>query len=137
VPVPPTYHGEVDDGLQRVLGDLEDYTAAAVQLRDELDRLIAWNAEDAEYLRSGMAITDSMRRADSARRSRDLTRYLDEFESVRRAVRVSVTALMLDDGNTVTEVGDAFGVSRQLAHRFATDRSATGGPAGPTEEVGP
>jgi transposase-like protein len=33
-----------------------------------------------------------------------------------------VTALLLEDGATVAEVGEAFGVSRQLAHRFAKEQ---------------
>jgi hypothetical protein len=107
--------------VRRVVADLDAYTGAAEALRDHLDRVVAWNTEDREILLAGTPIGDSMRRADSATRSRTLTRALEEFEQARRAPRASVTAAMLDDGATVSEVGDAFGVSRQLAHRFARD----------------
>ena len=112
----------MNDSLQRVLDDLDGYTAAAIQLRDSMERIVAWNAEDAAYLRAGNPMGASMRRADSASRSREITRVLDGFEQARRHIRSSVTALLLEDGATVAEVGEAFGVSRQLAHRFAKDQ---------------
>ena len=111
----------MNESLKRVIDDLDGYTAAAVELRDHMERVIARNAEDGAYLLAGNPIADSMRRADSASRSRELTRVLEEFDQARRLIRASVTALMLDDCASVAEVGEAFGVSRQLAHRFAKE----------------
>jgi predicted transcriptional regulator len=46
---------------------------------------------------------------------------LERFEAARREVRVSITAALLDEGLSTAEVGELFGVTRQLANRFARD----------------
>jgi len=59
--------------------------------------------------------------ASSADRSRDLTRILTEFEQSRRRNRASVTAAALDQGLSVIQISEIFGVSRQLANRFVKE----------------
>ena len=46
---------------------------------------------------------------------------LAEFETARRQVRVSLTAVLIDDGLNGVEVGTLFGVSRQAANRLVID----------------
>ena len=63
-----------------------------------------------------------------------------EFEESRRAIRSSVVAAALAEGATVTEIGEIFGVSRQLANRFVKELRARmalsrrTAPPGPTSE---
>jgi predicted transcriptional regulator len=66
-----------------------------------------------------------MRRSDSATLSRDLTQRLEEFEEVRREIRVSVTAALRAEGLSAADIGDLFGVTRQLASRFAREAKAS------------
>jgi hypothetical protein len=66
-------------------------------------------------------MSDKMRRSTSAEFSRDLTHRLERFEAVRRDVRVSITAALLDEGLSTAEIGELFGVTRQLANRFVGD----------------
>ena len=50
-----------------------------------------------------------------------MTRLLAEFEESRRAIRSSTVLGLLEEGLTITEIGDVFGVSRQLANRLVKD----------------
>lgn len=122
----------MSDATERVITDVHRYTAAAERLVDRLQRHIVWNHEDIERLRSGMTLTESCRVADSAERSRNLTRILAEFEESRRAIRASSVLLLLDEGMTITGISEVFGVSRQLANRLVKDARAGAGQSAPT-----
>jgi hypothetical protein len=52
---------------------------------------------------------------------RELTRSLDDFEYFRRRSRLSLTAAGVDDGLTIGQLGKAWGISRQLAARYAEE----------------
>ena len=111
----------VDDAIERVIGDVLRYSEVGDRLAERLVRQSVWNLEDIERLRSGSTLGESVRATRSADRSRELTRLLDEFEHVRRDLRTSVTAAALHEGMTITEIGDIFGVSRQLANRLVKE----------------
>ena len=107
--------------IKRVIEDIELYSEAGDRLRERLTVQREWNDEDIERLRSGATIAESTRTTRSADRSRGLTRALDEFERSRRQIRTSVVAAALAEGMTITEIGEIFGVSRQLANRFVKE----------------
>jgi len=111
----------VREAIDQVIVDVQRYTEAGQALIDRVEMQNAWNTEDIASLRGGVTMTESMEAAASAERSREMTRVLGEFEAARRAVRKSVAAAMLEEGTTLTQLGDAFGVTRQLAGRFAKD----------------
>ena len=85
----------VDEALRHIIDDLDRYSMATTNLREELMRLEQWNADDRARLLSGVSIEESMEVVDSASRSRNLTKLLDEFEQARRELRASVTAAMV------------------------------------------
>ncbi len=111
----------MDEPIERVIADVHDYTEAGERLAERLALQSQLNLEDIERLRGGMTLMESIRSTDSAARSRDLTRIMAEFEEGRRVLRASVVAAALAEGATVSEIGEIFGVSRQLANRFVQE----------------
>ena len=117
----------MDDAIERVIADVRRYTEAGERLAERLHQHSRWNEEDIERLRSGASLRESCRATDSAQRSRDLTRILAEFEESRRAIRASTVLALLEEGMTINEIAQVFGVSRQLANRLVKDaRMAVG-----------
>jgi hypothetical protein len=111
----------MDPAIERVIELIGRYSEAGDRLRERLDTQRAWNDEDIARLRAGTRLSESTKQTRSADRSRDLTRILAEFETSRREIRAAVVAAALEDGMSITEIADIFGVSRQLANRFVKD----------------
>lgn len=107
------------DARQRFLDDVRAYTMAGERLVAVVTEFNAMNTEALEDLEGGMSVAESFERRDSAGWSRRVSTLLDEFEACRRATRASAAAVLLTEGRTITDVGKAFGVSHQLASRFA------------------
>jgi hypothetical protein len=116
--------------MARVVEDIRRYRAATEQLIEGLRNQISSSDDDIAALEGGISMEEKMRRSGSSNLSRELTRRFDEFEAVRRDIRVSITAALLDDGLSAAEIGELFGVTRQLANRFARDARAAQGGAG-------
>lgn len=117
----------MDDAIEQVIADVRRYTEAGERLAERLHQHTRWNEEDVERLRAGVSLTDSCHATGSAQRSRDLTRILAEFEESRRAIRSSTVLALLDEGMTISEIAQVFGVSRQLANRLVKDARMTSG----------
>lgn len=120
--------------IEQVIEDVLRYREATEQLIAGLRRQTGSSDDDVTLLRTGISMTDKMRRSGSSELSRDLTRRLEEFEAVRRDVRTSVTAALLDEGRTTTEIAELFGVTRQLASRLVGEARRARGP-GATGDV--
>ena len=107
--------------MERVIGDVLRYRTATDNLIAGLQRQTASSDDDITMLRSGITMADKMRRSNSSELSRGLTARLEEFEAVRRDVRVSITAALVDEGVSTSDIGELFGVTRQLANRFVQE----------------
>jgi hypothetical protein len=118
----------VPETRQKFLDDVRSYTAAGERLVAVLTEFNAMNTEAVEDIEAGMSVAESFELRDSATWSRKVSSLLEEFEACRRATRASAAAALLTEGRTVTDVGKAFGVSHQLASRFA--RGARGADEG-------
>ncbi len=68
-----------------------------------------------------LVLDDHMRSIGSADLRRDVSDRLHEFESTRKDIRVSLTAVLLAQGRSGVEVGDLFGMSRQAASRLVIE----------------
>jgi hypothetical protein len=99
--------------------DVRHYVEAGERLAAGITSFDAMNTEALDDLLSGMSLSESFRIRDSATWSREVSKLLDEFERCRRETRTSAASVLQEEGMTVTEVGKAFGVSHQLASRFA------------------
>ena len=78
-----------------------------------------------KMLEEGQSIETTLASLNTAARRVRMTELLSEFEERRHYLRLSITAAGLDEGMTIGDIGRAFGVSRQLASRFA--KEARGG----------
>ena len=114
------------DPRQAFLDDVRRYIEAGERLATEVFAFNRMNQGALEDLEGGMSITESFRVRDSAGWSRRVSSLLDDFEACRRETRNSAAAALLEEGRTVTDIGRAFGVSHQLASRFAKGAAATG-----------
>lgn len=115
---------EVAAPIEHVIDDVVRYREATERLIEGLRRQVGDSETDVAIMRSGITMAEKMALSDSAHSSRELTRLLAEFEAARRDIRVSVTAALLAEGLSTTEIGSSFGVTRQLANRFAREARA-------------
>ena len=109
------------DAIDRALRDIWSYREASLNLSGALERQRATMEEFAEAMLSPVPLDVRMRKADSAGLRGDVSERLAEFETARRQVRVSLTAVLVDDGLNGVEVGNLFGVSRQAANRLVIE----------------
>ena len=114
----------MDASIKRVIEHIERYAEAGDRLIERLELQRRWNLEDVERLKVGATIGKATKATRSADRSRDLTRILSEFEQSRREIRAAVVVAALEEGLSISEIAEIFGVSRQLANRFARDAHA-------------
>ena len=68
---------------------------------------------------------------NSAERRVRMTELLSEFDECRHRLRISITAAGIEEGMSIGDIGRAFGVSRQLAARFAKEARSQDGPSDP------
>jgi len=129
--------GCVADSREQFLADVRAYRAAGEQLVAGVIEFNTMNTAALEDLEAGMSVTESFERRDSAAWSRKVNTLLEAFEACRRATRVSAAAVLLTEGRNVTDVGRAFGVSHQLASRFARSTREPDGDAPPSGEGDP
>ena len=112
----------MESPIERVIADVLRYREATRRLIQGLENQVTSSDEDVEILRSGITMEAKMRRSNSAKLSRELTQRLEEFEEVRRDIRLSITSALRAEGLSAAEIGELFGVTRQLASRFARER---------------
>ena len=114
------------DAIDRVLRDIGSYWEASANLSGALERQRVIMEEFNEAMLSPVPLDVRMRKADSAGHRGDVSDRLAEFETARRQVRVSLTAVLIDDGLNGVEVGNLFGVSRQAANRLVIEARRIG-----------
>ncbi len=119
---------------EQFIEDVRAYTQAGERL---VAGVIAFNVMQTEAvadLEQGMSLTESFELRDSSAWSRLISNLLEEFEACRRTTRTSAATALMAEGKNVTDVGRAFGVSHQLASRFAKVPREGAEPDGPAED---
>jgi hypothetical protein len=103
------------------IDDLERLVEAAERLRAELRAKEGLYRRTVKSLRQGTDVGSAMKsvRADDARR--ELTGSLDDFEYHRHRARLSLTSAGIEEGMRIGQIGRAWGISRQLAARYAKE----------------
>jgi hypothetical protein len=101
--------------------DLRELAEAAARLRSDLRAKEGVYRRIAKALERGTSVAKAMQmvKADQARR--ELTDAIEDFEYFRHRSRLSLTASGLQEGMTIGQVGRAWGISRQLAARYARE----------------
>ena len=74
-----------------------------------------------DLLDHGVPLGEALAELRTAERRLRMTDMLNAFDECRHRLRISITAAGLEEGMTIGAIGRAFGVSRQLAARFAKE----------------
>ena len=120
-----TYARPMDDPFAVAEHQLEELLEAAKKLRATLLRTETLYRKTLKGVRGRSKITATIKanRFDVARQ--ELTDALKDFERQRHRTRGSVILAQLAEGESITEIGQSWGFSHQLASKYA--REATRG----------
>jgi hypothetical protein len=107
-----------DDRVDQEIAHLLD---SAKRLRDELRTKEANYRRIAKLLDRGDDVRSVLNDLNAAAIRQDMSDALDAFEQSRHQVRVAIAARGMDEGMTIGEIARSWGVSRQLAARYAKE----------------
>jgi dihydroxyacetone kinase DhaKLM complex PTS-EIIA-like component DhaM len=115
-----------------------DAVIAAIQELERAGRRLATTIQESHaalheslaLLDRGTSLADTLEFMGTAERRLRMTVEMSEFEEARHRLRLAVTDAGLEEGMTIAAVGRAFGVSRQLAAKFAKELRDGGEPVG-------
>ena len=119
-----TYARPMDDPFDAAEQQLEDLLEAAKKLRATLLRTETLYRQTLKGVRRRSRITATVKanRFDVARQ--ELTDALKEFERTRHRARGSVILAQLAEGESITEIGQSWGFSHQLASKYAREATS-------------
>ena len=119
-----TYARPMDDPFDAAEQQLEDLLEAAKKLRATLLRTETHYRQTLKGVRRRSKITATIKanRFDVARQ--ELTDALKEFERTRHRARGSVILAQLAEGESITEIGQSWGFSHQLASKYAREATS-------------
>jgi hypothetical protein len=103
--------------------DLENTLTALVEATDELRvvllRYKRANLKLISMVAEGESVLGALERVGGSRLRPGLTDALDTFSGARHDGRLALVAAALEDGDTMSDIGRALSVSRQLISRLA------------------
>jgi hypothetical protein len=103
------------------IADLRDLTEAAARLRNDLRATEGVYRRTTRTLERGTSVAKAMQMVKADQVRLGLTESIEDFEYIRHRARLSLTASGLDEGMTIGQIGRAWGISRQLAARYARE----------------
>lgn len=104
--------------LVEKIGEL---SRANARLREVLGRLDAATVALADRVTRGEALAEALPALGGRLELREVRHALDEWEGLRRQVRVLLLAQGHEEGTSMAEMGRMLGFSRQLASRLGAD----------------
>jgi hypothetical protein len=115
--------GEPEPGSAREVArkDMELMIEAATKLRDDLDGHVSINQEILDGLGRVGELGTALERVKAAQWRLSLTDSLSRYELIRHRARLSLIAVGIEEGMTVSDVAEHWGISRQLAGRYLRD----------------
>jgi hypothetical protein len=111
----------VSDARAVALQDVRDLLECARSLRSDLRAKEASYRRVVKHLEAGTGVAEVMQLVGTDEARQELTEALDRFEHCRHKSRLSLTAVGLEEGMTIGQLGRAWGFSRQLAARYARE----------------
>ena len=104
----------------QLVSDISELIDMSEELRQTLSRYKRANRQLATRVERGESVLDAFdAMGGPMRRHRELTEVMDQFETVRHRVRLSLFALAESQGASKSDVARRLGISRQLASRLA------------------
>jgi hypothetical protein len=111
----------MDSSRDQAIANLDRLLEGAEALEARLATTKVSYKRARDRLAEGSSVNDALADAQAGDTRQKLTEALDEFEQLRHASRLSLVAAGIEEGMTITAVGRAWGVSRQLASRMAKE----------------
>ena len=109
------------DARDAVIADVGRLMGSGDELRSHLSESRKGFTRGLTLLAQGVPLSVALTELNSAERRLRMTELLAEFDECRHRLRISITAAGLEEGMSIGDIGRAFGVSRQLAARFAKE----------------
>lgn len=91
------------------------------ELRDILRRYRGVTTTMITRVENGTLMFDAIQQAYGSIVRPELTDALEEFEAARHRARLAMFRLGIEQGSSISEIGRALGISRQLASRLAAE----------------
>jgi hypothetical protein len=119
---------ENSDSTKRanLMASIVDITECSARLRAELAGYEATMSVIATRLDAGEPAIDAARGTSIPTRRRQVTESIEEFEAARHRLRLALMAVGREEGASISDVGRALGISRQLASRLSAEADAAG-----------
>ncbi|HUI02308.1 MAG TPA: hypothetical protein VLZ77_02120 [Acidimicrobiales bacterium] len=111
----------------RLLRDVEALVEATENLRNVMRGFARVNATMARRVGQGDDLVATLESLEGPLRRREVTEALDEFETARHRVRLSMFGVAEEQDASISEVARALGISRQLASRLAAEADGAQG----------
>ena len=102
--------------LQR---EIDHLVHSSAELRKMLVRYERANRSLASMVERGIPAIEALERIGAEGLRPELSDALERFDDVRRAGRLAIMALALEEGSSISEIARALHFSRQLASRLA------------------
>ena len=108
----------MDGGGVEASQAITGYSLALRRLIEQLEAQLAWNGNLIDQLGRDVPLPDALVANESAQCSVSMTRELAAFDRARFDMRVGLARTLRSQGLSNSDIAEAFGVSRQLVHRF-------------------
>ena len=106
---------------KRLILQAEEVTESVAYLRSQLRLYQDAVQRFVDHVERGETVLTAAHNANVARYRQLATEAIEGFESARRQMRLALFALGQEEGASISQLGRALGVSRQLASRIAAD----------------
>ena len=106
---------------RRLASEVAAFNEANRKLRAALEQFENANAGLAQRVQGGDRLVDALKGVGAPEPRLEINEALEEFEVARHRVRVAMFARAIEDGTSMSEVGRALGVSRQLSARLGAE----------------
>ena len=106
---------------QAALQEIEDLLESAKRLRTDLRVKETAYRRAARMLERDESIDEVLVASGASSGRQELTDTMADFERHRHSARLALTAVALDEGMTIAQIGRRWGFSRQLAARYAQE----------------
>jgi DNA-directed RNA polymerase sigma subunit (sigma70/sigma32) len=108
----------------RAVASLEELVAALASAREELRKSEQLNRRVLKKVGKGNSLASAIIATEPSGSRQSFDEALEELTTLRHRTRSLIFALAVEEGYSIGEVGRMWGVSRQLASRYAREAAA-------------
>jgi hypothetical protein len=116
--VPGRWGAVARSAKQEALAAVKSYQEATRKLKGLLGGVELGLDILASSIRAGDSAMSVLRRTDASSSRQGATQTMTEFEDARRRLRIAILRFGQAQGDSVADLAEAIGISRQLAYRM-------------------